>query len=63
MARVDLDPALLKRAMDLSGARTKTAVVTLALREFVARREQKRILDLFGSLDWDPGFDYKRERS
>ena len=29
---------------------------------FVARREQERILDLFGKLDWDEEFDYKRER-
>ncbi len=58
-----LDPELLDRALELSGERTKTAAVTLALREFVARREQERLLELFGSLEWDPEFDYKAERS
>jgi len=60
---LDIDPALLERAFRLSGAKTKKATVTAALREFVARREQARILDLFGKLEWNPAFDYKAERS
>lgn len=58
-----IDPALLERAVEVSGEKTKTAAVTLALKELVARREQVRILELFGSLDWDPDYDYKTERS
>jgi Arc/MetJ family transcription regulator len=58
-----IDPELLERAVRVSGERTKTAAVTLALREFIARREQARLLELFGTLEWDPGFDYKAERS
>lgn len=55
-------PDLLARAVELSGKRTKTAAVTLALEEFIARREQRRLIELFDSLDWDPAFDYKAER-
>ncbi len=58
-----IDQELLERAVRVSGEKTKTAAVTLALREFVARREQARLIELFGSLDWDPQFDYKAERS
>jgi hypothetical protein len=29
---------------------------------FVSRRKQRRILELFGKLEWDPRFDYKEER-
>lgn len=58
-----IDPDLLERAVNVSGAKSKTAAVTQALTEFIARREQGRLLELFGSLEWDPGFDYKRERS
>ncbi len=58
-----ISPDLLERALKLSGEKTKTAAVTLALREFIARREQRRLLELFDSLDWDPQFDYKAERS
>lgn len=58
-----INPDLLQRTLELSGERTKTAAVTMALQEFVARREQRRLLELFDSLDWDPTFDYKAERS
>ena len=60
---LSLDPQLLARALRVSGEKTKKAAVTRALQEFIARREQKNILDLFGKFDWDPAFDYKRERS
>jgi Arc/MetJ family transcription regulator len=60
---LDLDPLLVERAVALSGAPSKKAAVTAALREFIARREQRRLLELFGKLEWDAGFDYKRERS
>ena len=60
---LDLDPNLVERALALSGAPTKKAAVTAALQEFIARREQRGILELFGKLEWDPGYDYKRERS
>ncbi len=58
-----IDPDLLDRAVRVSGERTKKAVVTQALREFIARREQQRIVDLLGKLEWDTSFDYKAERS
>lgn len=58
-----IDPELLEHALRVSGERTKKATVTLALQEFIARREQVAILDLFGTLDWDEGFDYKAERT
>lgn len=60
---LDLDPDLVERAVELSGAPSKKAAVTAALQEFIARREQRRILELFGKLEWDPAYDYKRERS
>lgn len=60
---LDIDPRLLQRALRVSGERTKTAVVTRALEEYVARREQKRLLELFGALEWDRTFDYKAERT
>lgn len=58
-----IDPDLLDRAVRVSGERTKKAVVTKALQEFIARREQRRVAELFGKLEWDESFDYKAERS
>lgn len=37
--------------------------MTKALQEFIARRQQKRLLDLFGKLDWDSSYDYKAGQS
>lgn len=58
-----LDQDLLEHAFRVSGEPTKKAAVTRALQEFIARREQRRIAELFGQLDWDASFDYKAERS
>ena len=60
---LSLDPDLIDRALELSGERTKKAAVTRALEEFIARRKQKRLLELMGNLEWDSSFDYKAERS
>lgn len=60
---LSIDPELLDRALALSGERTKKAAVTKALQEFIARRQQRRLLELVGQLEWDDAFDYKSERS
>lgn len=60
---LSIDPDLIERALEVSGERTKKAAVTKALQEFVARRRQKRLLDLVGKLEWDSSYDYKAERA
>jgi hypothetical protein len=60
---LSIDPALLEQALKVSGERTKTAAVTRALEEFVARRRQRRLVDLMGKLEWDAAFDYKAART
>jgi Arc/MetJ family transcription regulator len=60
---LSIDPDLLNRALEISGEKTKKAAVTKALEEFIRRRQQKRVLELFGKLEWDDSFDYKAERS
>jgi virulence-associated protein VagC len=60
---VAIDRELLERALAVSGERTRKAVVTRALQEFIARREQRRIAELLGKLEWDDSYDYKAERS
>jgi hypothetical protein len=59
---LSLDPELIDRALELSGERTKKAAVTKALEEFIARRRQRRLLELMGKLDWE-SYDYKAERN
>lgn len=57
-----IDPDLLDRALAVGGLATKKETVTTALQEFIARRERATIVELFGSADWDPDYDYKAER-
>jgi len=60
---LNLDPDLLNKALELSGEKTKRAAVTKALQEFIAKREQTAIRELFGKLEWNEDFDLKAERS
>ena len=57
-----IDDRLIEQAVKLSGHKTKKAAVTEALREYIHRRKQARILKLFGKLDIDSKYDYKRDR-
>ena len=59
---LSIDPELIEWALKVSGERTKKAAVTKALQEFIARRCQKRLLELMGKLEWDASYDYKAER-
>jgi hypothetical protein len=57
-----IDPELLERALAIGGERTKKATVTAALEEYIARRNQARVPESFGTLDWDEDYDYKETR-
>ena len=59
---VSVDSELLERAMKVGEISNPETLVTLALREFINRRAQKGILELFGKIDWDPSYDYKAGR-
>lgn len=57
-----IDPELLNHAVAVSGVRTKKEAVTIALQEFIARRERARIVDSFGTLEWDAAYDHQADR-
>ena len=59
---IELNQKLLSKAMKLGGMRTKEEAVNEALAEYVQRREQLKVLDFFGKVDFEPGYDYKRQR-
>lgn len=58
-----IDDELLNEAVEIGGLRTKKATVTEALAEFIQRRKQLRVIELFGTVDFDPKYDYKAGRS
>jgi len=57
-----IDEKLLDEALKLSGYKTKKNTVNEALKEFIQRRKQKNILSLFGKIEINASYDYKRER-
>jgi Arc/MetJ family transcription regulator len=58
----EIDQTLLQEAFTLSDYQTEQAVVEAALREYVQRRKQLKVLELFGTIDYDPEYDYKQQR-
>ncbi|HVF60498.1 MAG TPA: type II toxin-antitoxin system VapB family antitoxin [Thermoanaerobaculia bacterium] len=57
-----IDDELLDQALSVGGFKTKRETVNQALREFIARRHRLELVDLFGKVDYDPSYDYKKER-
>ncbi len=57
-----IDNRLLEAALKAGGHKTKTETVNEALREYIQRRQQAAIMELFGKIDFDPSYDYKRQR-
>ena len=60
---LQLDDRLIREAVTLGGHRTKKAAVTQALTNYIRHLQQERMLDLFGKVDFDPAYDYKRQRA
>lgn len=59
---IDLDEGLVTRGLQLSGLRTKKELVNLALREFIRKKDQKKILALRGEIQWQGDLEKMRER-
>lgn len=57
-----IDDRLLDEAQKIGKHRTKKDTVNAALSEYIQRRKQQEILSLFGKLEYDENYDYKRER-
>jgi hypothetical protein len=57
-----IDDGLLNEAQKIGGLGTKKATVTQALEEFIQHRKQMKIVDLFDTIEFDPKYDYKKQR-
>lgn len=60
---LEIDDQLLARAQKVGGHKTKKATVNEALAEYIQRRQQREVTKLFGTVVFEPGFDYKAERA
>ncbi|HOW68554.1 MAG TPA: type II toxin-antitoxin system VapB family antitoxin [Candidatus Paceibacterota bacterium] len=59
---IELNEVLLTKAMRLGGMKTKKDAVNEALAEYVQRREQLKITELFGEVEFEESFNYKEQR-
>jgi Arc/MetJ family transcription regulator len=57
-----IDDKLIEEAKRIGRHKTKKEAVTAALDEYIRRRKQMRILRLFGTIDYDENYDYKKTR-
>jgi hypothetical protein len=57
-----IDDKLIEEALKIGGHQTKKAVVTEALEEYIKHRKQLQVLSLFETIDYDPKYDYKKQR-
>jgi Arc/MetJ family transcription regulator len=62
VTNIDIDGKLLEEAKSLGHHKTKKSAVNEALAEYVRVHKQRQILELFGTVDFDPDYDYKAER-
>lgn len=60
---LELDDKLIRQAVALGSHRSKKAAVTQALTDYINHLQQEKILDLFGTVDFAPGYDHKRQRA
>ena len=60
---LQIDDRLIVKALKLGGHKTKKAAVTKALIEYIEHMQQSRIVTLFGEIDYDPTYNYKKQRA
>ena len=59
---LDIDSNLLDEAIEIGEQNTKKSVIEEALKEYIQRRKQMKILDLFGTIEYEENYDYKQQR-
>lgn len=57
-----IDERLLEEALKVGGHKSKKETVNEALKEYIMKRKRKVIVSLFGKLEMEPSYDYKKER-
>ena len=59
---LQIDDRLINKAVKIGKHKTKKEAVTQALTEYIQQREQLKILNIFGKIDYDDDYDYKEQR-
>jgi Arc/MetJ family transcription regulator len=59
---LQINDELIIKAVRLGGHKTKKAAVSKALVVYIQHLEQEKIFSMFGKVDYDPEYDYKKQR-
>ena len=59
---LQIDDKLISKAVRLGRHKTKKAAVSQALIEYIQHLEQEKILSMFGTVEYDAEYDYKKQR-
>jgi Arc/MetJ family transcription regulator len=57
-----IDDKLIEEARRIGGHVTKKDAVTAALGEYIRRRKQADVLKLFGTVEYERGYDHRANR-
>ncbi len=57
-----IDDKLILKSQKIRQQKTKKEAVTTALKEYIAHKKQLEAFNLFGSIEFDKNFDYKKAR-
>jgi len=58
-----LDDKLIEEALKIGRHKTKRETVNAALREYILSRKQQKVKELFGTIEYDSSYDYKKQRA
>jgi hypothetical protein len=57
-----IDNNLIELAVELGHHKTKKEAVTTALNDYIQHKQQQKMISLFGCIDYEDTYDYKKER-
>jgi len=57
-----IDDELIKEAVKIGKHKTKKAAVNEALQEYILKRKQMMIHEVFGKIEYDKNYNYKKQR-
>lgn len=58
-----LNDDLIKEAVRLGNHKSKKEAVNKALEKYIEQIKQQKIKNIFGSIDYDPDYNYKKQRA
>ncbi|MBK9334963.1 MAG: type II toxin-antitoxin system VapB family antitoxin [Ignavibacteria bacterium] len=58
---IEIDNSLMEKARRLDKSKTKKEIVDLALRTYIKVNERKKLLNLFGKIEWEGDLNQMRK--